>query len=217
MHLKEMNVKEGDTVRARQRIGISGNTGNSTGPHLHFTVYRTDPNGNRQTIDPAEYLADIAVRGNINTRLNYNGADLLANYKDAARERMALEQTQGQQDTVQMLSELTKSNDPKDWLAYLMKSNGDSTSLMNGADPMGSLIAAVFGGLMMMAAQLDKDTCEKEQEANGTSQTETVDTEQVVERQRAATTKQTASVSAASYFEAGMQEAEKETQTVAIK
>ena len=34
MHLSEMNVKEGDRVTAGQAIGISGNTGNSTGPHL---------------------------------------------------------------------------------------------------------------------------------------------------------------------------------------
>ena len=31
MHLSEMNVKEGNRVSAGQAIGISGNTGNSTG------------------------------------------------------------------------------------------------------------------------------------------------------------------------------------------
>ena len=40
MHLSQFNVHEGDVVNAGQQIGISGNTGNSTGPHLHFSVKR---------------------------------------------------------------------------------------------------------------------------------------------------------------------------------
>lgn len=34
-HLKAYNVKDGQTVRRGDVIGFSGNTGNSTGPHLH--------------------------------------------------------------------------------------------------------------------------------------------------------------------------------------
>lgn len=41
-HLSVIQAKEGDTVTARQKIGLSGNTGYSTGPHLHFTVYASD-------------------------------------------------------------------------------------------------------------------------------------------------------------------------------
>jgi murein DD-endopeptidase MepM/ murein hydrolase activator NlpD len=41
-HLSLAQVKAGDTVTSRQKIGLSGNTGYSTGPHLHFTVYASD-------------------------------------------------------------------------------------------------------------------------------------------------------------------------------
>lgn len=41
-HLSVIQVKTGDGVASRQKIGLSGNTGYSTGPHLHFTVYASD-------------------------------------------------------------------------------------------------------------------------------------------------------------------------------
>ncbi|VEP18874.1 Metalloendopeptidase-like membrane protein [Hyella patelloides LEGE 07179] len=39
MHLQDINVQEGELVRPGQRIGSSGSTGASTGPHLHWGLY----------------------------------------------------------------------------------------------------------------------------------------------------------------------------------
>lgn len=38
LHLSEFKVKEGDTVKRGQEIGLSGGTGRATGPHLHAAV-----------------------------------------------------------------------------------------------------------------------------------------------------------------------------------
>jgi len=41
-HLSDIQVSPGQAVSTGQVLGYSGNTGYSTGPHLHFTVYASD-------------------------------------------------------------------------------------------------------------------------------------------------------------------------------
>ncbi|WP_330331132.1 M23 family metallopeptidase [Streptomyces sp. NBC_00536] len=53
-HLSKIQVKVGQSVSEDQLIGLSGNTGNSTGPHLHFEI-RTTPNYG-SAIDPVSFL-----------------------------------------------------------------------------------------------------------------------------------------------------------------
>ncbi len=50
-----MRVKLGDMVQAGQALGLSGNTGYSTGPHLHFMVFRARDSKNREPL-PVRFL-----------------------------------------------------------------------------------------------------------------------------------------------------------------
>lgn len=71
-HLSEKSVNVGDVIKTGQRIGKSGNTGNTTGPHLHFEVRK----GKNNPVDPMI----IASVGGIdpNTLYNQGGHGLAA-------------------------------------------------------------------------------------------------------------------------------------------
>jgi murein DD-endopeptidase MepM/ murein hydrolase activator NlpD len=50
-HMSSIAVQPGQYVSQGKRLGLSGNTGYSTGPHLHFTVYK-----NGKMVNPANVL-----------------------------------------------------------------------------------------------------------------------------------------------------------------
>ncbi|SHF40501.1 M23 family metallopeptidase [Chryseobacterium sp. OV279] len=54
LHLSEIYYRVGEMVKARFILGRTGNTGNSTGPHLHFSVKEF---GN--SINPTHFLNDL--------------------------------------------------------------------------------------------------------------------------------------------------------------
>ena len=51
-HLAAITVREGDEVYAGTIVGISGNTGKSTGPHLHIKI-----SANGKSLNPAPFIA----------------------------------------------------------------------------------------------------------------------------------------------------------------
>jgi murein DD-endopeptidase MepM/ murein hydrolase activator NlpD len=58
-HLSSKEVNAGDQVKAGQRIGKSGDTGNSSGPHLHFEIRK----GKNNPVDPAGYTSAPSLLG----------------------------------------------------------------------------------------------------------------------------------------------------------
>ena len=50
-HNKENLVKVGDIVKKGQQVAVMGSTGRSTGPHVHFEVYK-----HGRSVDPAAYI-----------------------------------------------------------------------------------------------------------------------------------------------------------------
>jgi murein DD-endopeptidase MepM/ murein hydrolase activator NlpD len=59
-HLSKINVKIGQKVETGQRIGLSGSTGNSTGPHLHFEIRTTANYGS--AVNPMQFLRAAGVK-----------------------------------------------------------------------------------------------------------------------------------------------------------
>ena len=62
-HLYATVAQEGDILRQGERIAYSGNTGRSTGPHLHYGIFRDG-----QFVDPINYV-DLPKSENIRAAL----------------------------------------------------------------------------------------------------------------------------------------------------
>lgn len=60
LHLSELYYRTGERVKAGFIIAKSGNSGNSTGPHLHFSVREFG-----QSINPSHFLNDLIKVNNL--------------------------------------------------------------------------------------------------------------------------------------------------------
>lgn len=63
-HCSRLFVKSGDRVHRGQKIAAIGNTGHSTGPHLHYEVHASGT-----PVDPCSYVFDAACISNRSSHL----------------------------------------------------------------------------------------------------------------------------------------------------
>lgn len=56
-HSQYLSVSVGDVVQKGQKLGAIGETGNVTGPHLHFEVRVKDADGNVTRVQPLNYVS----------------------------------------------------------------------------------------------------------------------------------------------------------------
>lgn len=154
MHLSQIDVKKGDIVNAGQQLGMSGNTGRSSGPHLHFETSVQNQNGEWEKFDPKNYLAEMEVRSGITTSLDRNGKDYLAEARNSmALDNQPSQQTNQLQDSnMALLASITNSNDPTEWLSYMMQQNGETPG--SGQDIISSLISSLFSAALTLGLKM---------------------------------------------------------------
>lgn len=69
-HLSKILLKKGDNVKKGETVALSGNTGLSTGPHLHYSLWENDV-----MIDPMNYI-DLPYTAEVKQEYEQRGEKL---------------------------------------------------------------------------------------------------------------------------------------------
>ena len=86
-HLKSISVKKGAKVKQGQVIGYMGNTGRSTGQHLHFEIHNGAwLKGQPNAVDPLPYIS----KTNTNTKVEPKKSLKSGTYKTEAEAKKAI-------------------------------------------------------------------------------------------------------------------------------
>lgn len=220
LHLSMIGVQVGQIVQAGQQIGITGNTGHSTGPHLDFRVKQGSTDGDMRYIDPKEYLAEIEARKGISTQFCLNGSDVLAERRAGITIENAPQQQEplvdpNKIDRSQMLFADMNEMTPAQKLAYLIKQDGADG--IGSGDLIGELLGAALHGAFLLSAALSGGPTESEhkQETKEVDETQ-ISEENVVRRIRNSVDVSQARQLASMNYEATTVEQQSQSQTQKI-
>ena len=76
-HNAQLEVKVGDQVEAGQTVALSGSTGRSTGPHLHFELWKNGTNVTQSYLDNGAGIPEVA--NSIRSYLHKDGSIVFTN------------------------------------------------------------------------------------------------------------------------------------------
>lgn len=77
-HNSQLMVSVGDRVEAGQTVALSGSTGRSTGPHLHFELWRNGVNVTRAYLNDGAGIPEVS--GGIRSYVHSDGSLVFTNY-----------------------------------------------------------------------------------------------------------------------------------------